>query len=96
MFVNNTEDAAMDSDNDTDVLNVENDLLNIEKDVLGGDNSILNIEKNVLGVDNDSHVFVDVSDHHHARETSNLFPKPMPGFFQVTKKNGFFLNLSKF
>jgi hypothetical protein len=78
-----------------DVLGVDNSLLNIEKNVLGVDNSLLNIENNVLGVDNDSHVFVDVSDHHHARETSNLFPKPMPGFFQVTKKNNL-LNLSKF
>ncbi len=40
------------------------------------------VEKIDINVENDT--FVDVSDHHSdVRETTNYFPKPLPGFFQV-------------
>jgi hypothetical protein len=50
------------------------------------DNETDVVEKTDFNVDNNSSndVFVDVNDHHDVRETTSLFPKPLPGFFQVT------------
>jgi len=46
------------------------------------DNETDVVEKSDFNVENDT--FVDVSDHHSdVRETTNYFPKPLPGFFQV-------------
>jgi len=49
---------------------------------MGVDNETDVVEKSDFNVENDT--FVDVSDHHSdVRETTNYFPKPLPGFFQV-------------
>ena len=50
------------------------------------DNETDVVEKTDFNVENNSSndVFVDVSDHHSdVKETTGLFPKPLPGFFQV-------------